>query len=184
MEYDVFVLEIISSGPGGYPEDEVVDIGICGIRFEDSRIDSIYSATVRCDTSEWDDTKKNRLISCGISIQEIMHGIPVEDVCARVKDILNNRAVASFDVRNVFSGYMVNDPWDLTKEVSIMPSVSSRLPASMGCRIPSDENVCIRNAYNRVFDDDPMNIKAGENALDHALMTSAILLRLRKTGRY
>jgi len=162
----------------------VVDVGICGIDFESSRIDSVYSATVYHDISEWGDAKNNAVTSQGMSLSDISSGIPSEEVRAKIKEKIHGIPVASFDVRNVFTKYMINDPWDFTKEVTIMPSVASRLPPSLGCKIPSEENACIRKAYSRLFEDDPMDVGTRTSALDHALMTSAILLRLKKNGRY
>ena len=184
MDYDILVLEVISNGPDGYPNDCVVDIGICGIDFETSRIDSIYSATVHHDISGWDDIKRNNVTAQGISLDDVANGIPADDVRAHIMERIHGTPVASFDVRNVFTKYMINDPWDFTKEITIMPSVASRLPPSLGCKNPSEENVRIRNAYNRLFEDDPMNVGTRATALDHALMASAILLRLKKNGRY
>ena len=184
MDYDILVLEVISNGTEGYPRDGVVDIGICGINFETSRIDSVYSAIVYHDVSEWDDVKKDAVTSQDISLDDIMHGILPEDVRSQLGEKIRGTPVASFDVRNVFTKYMVNDPWDFTKEVVIMPSVASRLPPSLGCKVPAEENACIRRAYHKLFEDDPMNIESRSSALDHALMTAAILLKLRKAGRY
>ena len=184
MDYDILVLEVISNGTDGYPKDDVVDIGICGIDFETSRIDSIYSAVVYHDVSEWDDSKKDAVASQGISLDDIVRGIPPGDVRSHLGEKIHGTPVASFDVRNVFTKYMVNDPWDFTKEVTIMPSVASRLPPSLGCKVPSEENTCIRRAYQKLFEGDPMNIESRSSALDHALMTAAILLKLRKAGRY
>ena len=184
MDYDILVLEVISNGPEGYPKDEVIDIGISGIDFKTSRIDSVYSAIVRHDISGWNDDKKDVVTAQGILLDDIALGIPADDVRAHIKEKIHGIPVASFDVRNVFTKYMVNDPWDFTKEITIMPSIASRLPPSLGCKVPSEENMCIRNAYNRLFEDDPMDIGSRATALDHALMASAILLRLKKNGRY
>lgn len=184
MEYDVYVMQIISDGPAGYPKDEVVDVGICGITFDKMEIDSLYSMVVRYDTSQWNDDKKEYLGHSSLTLDDIASGIDIEEACKDVKDLLSGRSVASFDIRNVFYRYMVNEPWDLTKEVNVMPSVSSRLPSSLRCSDPSKENSKILESYTRSFDGDPMDIKDGRRALDHALMTSAVLMELRKRGKY
>ena len=182
MRYDVCVLEIVSDGPNGYPDDGVADIGICGVDLDMGEVDSLYSMFVSREGALTDD-KRAYLSAGGISADDLKMGSPIGSVCADVKKLLNGKSVASFDVKNVFYGYMVNEPWDLTKEVHVMPSICSRLPRSMTME-PRYENTAIRNAYRRIFADDPMSVGDGKRALDHALMASAILMELRKKGRY
>jgi hypothetical protein len=184
MEYDVCVIEVNTSGPKGFPDDEVIEIGICGVDLTGMSTENLYSAIVRYDTSSWNEDKKEYIKRCDITADDIENGVPLETVCRDVKRILNGKQSASYDIRNVFYRYMVNEPWDLTKEVITMPSVCSRLPSSHRCNIPSDENIHIRNSYSRIFNDDPMNVSDGKSALDAALMTSAILMELRKNGKY
>jgi len=184
MEYDVCVLEVNTSGPKGFPDDEVIEIGICGVDLAGMSTENLYSARIRYDTSFWSEEKKEYTKRCGITFDDIDNGVPLDTVCKTVKGILRGRSVASYDIRNVFYRYMVNEPWDLTKEVTIMPSVCSRLPSSHRCNIPSDENIHIRNSYSKIFSDDPMNVGDGNSALDAALMTSAIMMELRKKERY
>lgn len=184
MNYDVHVMQIISNGPEGFPKDEVVDVGICAVDLDTMEVDSVYSMMIRHDTSSWDDDKKGYIINANIPLNDVDNGMSVNDVCNDVKRILNGRDIASFDIRNVFYRYMVNEPWDLTKEASIMPSICSRLPSSQRCTVPAEENVKIREAYEKMFKDDPMDIGTGTRALDHALMSSAILMELRKRGKY
>ena len=183
MGYDVCVVQVVSDGPEGYPKDGVADIGICGIDLEKMDISSIYSMFVFYDDGALTDEKMKYLADNGISADDLRKGAPIRSVCDDVKDMLNGRTVASFDIRNVFYRYMVNEPWDLTKETTVMPSICSRLPRSLNLD-PSHENAAIRNAYRKIFDDDPMNIGDGKRALDHALMSSAILTELRKMERY
>jgi len=183
MRYDVCVLQVVTDGPGGFPEDEVVDIGICGIDLENMEAESIYSMFISYDDPVLTEEKKKYLAGNGISADDLRKGAPIGSVSADVKRILDGRSVASFDIRNVFYRYMVNEPWDLTKEVSVMPSICSRLPRSLN-KGPSEENLAIRNAYRKIFNDDIMDVGEGKRALDHALMSSAILMELRKREKY
>lgn len=184
MDPDVCVIQVVSDGPDGFPRDEIVDIGICGIDLGRMEVESIYSMVIAHDTSSWGPGKMEYASRYGITDADIARGSPPEDVCMDVKDILRGRSAASFDIRNVFYGYMVNEPWDLTREVSVMPSICSRLPMWRRSSAPSEENSGIRYAYGRMFPDDPMDVKDGMRALDHALMSSAILMELRERGRY
>jgi hypothetical protein len=183
VDHDIYVMQVVSDGPEGFPRDEIVDVGICGIDLERMEVDSIYSMFVSYDDTVLTDDKKKYLADNGISADDVRKGASVASVCADVKRLLRGRTVASFDVRNVFYRYMVNEPWDLTKEVSVMPSVGSRLPrpANPG---PSDENLSIRNAYRRIFGDEHADLNNGKRALDHALMSSDILIELRKRELY
>lgn len=184
MKNDVFVLQIVTNGPDGYPKDEIADIGICGVDLEKMEIESVYSASIEYPDEKWDDAKREYFKNGGLTFDDIKDGSSLNDVCKDIKRILNGGSVASFDIRNVFYRYMVNEPWDLTKEVSVMPSICSRLPASIGCGKPFEENVKIRLAYSKIFSEDVMNVGSGKRALDHALMSSAIMVELRKRERY
>lgn len=184
MEYDVYVVQIITSGANGFPDDEVVDIGICGLDLERMEADSVYSMTIRYDVDAWPQEKRDYLAQSGITADMVRSGAASDDVSHDVKELLNGGSAASFDIRNVFYRYMVNEPWDLTKEVSVMPSICSRLPASQRCISPPDENEKILYAYGRMFPDSPADLSEGPRALDYALMSSAILMELRKKGRY
>jgi len=183
MRYDVCVLQVVSDGPDGFPKDEVVDIGICGIDLETMEAESIYSMFISYDESILTDEKREYLTGNGVRIDDLRKGTSIGSVCADIKRLLGGRSVASFDIRNVFYRYMVNEPWDLTKEVSVMPSICSRLPRSLNSEAP-DENFAIRKAYRKLFAEDIMDVGEGIRALDHALMTSAILMELRKRERY
>lgn len=183
MRYDVCVVQVVSDGPEGFPKDEVADIGICGIDLDTMEAESIYSMFISYDDTILTDEKKEYLAGNGISVDELKKGAPIGTVCADVKRLLSGRSAASFDIRNVFYRYMVNEPWDLTREVFVMPSVCSRLPRSLNLS-PTEENLAIRNAYHAMFSDDIMDVGDGKRALDHALMSSAILMELRKNERY
>ena len=179
MNIDVCIIEVNSSGSKGFPDDEVVEIGICGADLKKADVETLYSSFIRYDTDSWNAEKKEHLKNSGISLKDISNGTDLDVVCKDVKKILGGRSATSYDIRDVFHRYMVNEPWDLTKEVTVMPSVCSRLPLP---RAGGNERIV--SSYNSMFRDDPMNVKNGRSALDFALMTSAILVELRKKGRY
>jgi hypothetical protein len=110
---------------------------------------------------------------------------PADSVVREVKDILKGGTVTSFDVANVFYRYMIPEPWDMTFEVSIMPSVSSRMPYSLRCREPYEENRAIMRAYAAIYGEEAPLIPSGPaTALDLALMTAYIIINLRRQSKY
>ncbi|NLN72338.1 MAG: hypothetical protein GX137_06090 [Thermoplasmatales archaeon] len=186
MEEDLFVVQVISTGPDGYPEDGVAEVGIASVDLITGDVRSVYQNRIRYEPGSLDEVKMQYLEenSC-IRASDLADADPADIVAAEVRNILKGRTVTSFDVANVFLRYMVPNPWDMTHEFSIMPAVSSRMPYSLKCRTPSEENKAIVKAYSSVFGDEgPLGKPKSVTALDLSLMTAYLILRLRQQGKY
>ena len=185
MSRDIYVIQIISNGSNGFPKDEIVQIGISAVDLGNDDVESIYFTTVRSNPDEWSDEKKEYLHSISLlSDDDVRNGTLLDEVYKKVKSILSGSDVTSFNIVNTFTKYLINEPWDLTHEVTIMPSVGSRLPSNFYSADISKEKGLIIKAYDEIFPDDVNGIGSGETALDLALRTSYILLFLRSQNRY
>ena len=100
------------------------------------------------------------------------------EAARQVKRILSGKTVTSFDIGYTFKKFLVYDPWDITREMSVMSSASVGLPPSLR-EGPLSQPEMIRRAYGTLFPDDEKGIGDGRSALDLALMTSFILLEMR-----
>ncbi|MFA6710447.1 MAG: hypothetical protein WC067_03325 [Candidatus Methanomethylophilaceae archaeon] len=185
MNGKIYVIQVVSSGPTGFPDDEVVQIGITAVDMAHSDVESAYLSTILSDPDGLSEEKKDYIHACSsLSDDDLRRGVPLDEVCKEVKSLLFGSDVTSFNISNTFTKYLINEPWDLTHEVTIMPSVESRLPSDIYSIDASKEKRSIIDAYDRIFPDDPNGIGNAETALDLAIRTSYILLFLRSHGRY
>ena len=76
--------------------------------------------------------------------------------------------------------FLINEPWDITKEMTIMGSGGRGIPSSVLGDQPKNENLAIYNAYKALFPNDEMCIGDGRTALDLALKSSFLMLRARE----
>jgi hypothetical protein len=182
MESDALFIEIIADGPEGYPKDGIIQIGIAAADFESGEAESVLFETVSSKRSEWTE-RHTEYVGTKIGDTDLAAGFPLEDVVRDVKRVLADKVVSSFDISNTFGGYLIFNPWDLTHETSVMPSVCSRIPGGEH-GFPADENERITKAYDRMFPDDDHGLSGGKNALDYALMTAYMAIELRSHGLY
>lgn len=185
MSGKIHVIQIISSGPTGFPDDGIVQIGISAVDVAHSDVESAYLSTILSNPNELSEEKRDYIRTCSpLSDEDLRGGVPIDEVCKEVKSLLFGSYVTSFNITNTFTKYLINEPWDLTHEVTIMPSVGSRLPSDLYSADASEEKRSIIDAYDRIFPDDPNGIGDAETALDLAIRTSYILLFLRSHERY
>ncbi|MDD4244970.1 MAG: hypothetical protein PHI62_02215 [Candidatus Methanomethylophilaceae archaeon] len=186
MSKDIFVIQVIPTGPDGYPKDGVAEVGIASVDLDSGEIRSVYQNRIRHEPGSLDESKIEYLENnSGMKASDLADADPADSVVKEVKDILKGGTVTSFDVANVFYRYMIPEPWDITFEVSIMPSVSSRMPYSLRCRKPFEENKAIMKAYSAIYGEEaPLNASGSATALDLALMTAYIIISLRRQSKY
>lgn len=181
----IYVVEVNTDGDRGYPENVVVEVGICRIDTENLDYDSVYGELIEKDPLDMGKTSLDILTGrAGIDVRELYHGLPEEDVVSDVRKILKGQDVACFDVRETFMKYLLDMPWDLTKEAMIMPAVSFRIPRDLNVKRDDPVQDRIAAAYEALCPGDPAGVKDGRRALNLAQMTSEILIKLRKDGMY
>ena len=182
---ELYVVEINGDGEKGYPENVVAEIGICRIDSEYKDFDTVYHDVILLDPMDIGKSSLDWLSSTsGMDVRELYLGSPVMDVATYVKKIFNGNDVACFDIGEVFGKYLLYEPWDLTHEVSVMPSVSRRIPRNAMSEPGKTLNERIRYAYSVICPGDPAGIGNGRRALDLAQMTSQMIVVLRSHGLY
>lgn len=185
MSDDVYVVQTATSGPDGYPYDEIIEVGICKANLETKEWEPILSKTVYIDPKELGKGKLDYLTSnYGIVPAHIYDGEPEDDVAAEVLSIIKGKDVACYDVKQEFGRYMICKPWDVTYQTHIMPSISARMPISLKCKVPSDEAQIIRKAYRRLMKDDPAHVGREHHAIDLAKMSVFLMFHMRDKGKY
>ncbi len=184
MSDRIFVIETIADGEAGFPYDEILSVGVCAVDPETGDFDSVYHATVSFDPRQLGKTKLDYAEAQGLKVAELYNGIPEAQAARELKQIVKGQYVTSYDIRQEFSKYLTNDPWDLTLETHIMPSIMARQPISLRCKTPADEPGIIVKAYRRTFRNDPANVGRDRSALALAQMAAELLLDLRVRGKY
>ena len=186
MNHDMYVISLVTTGEGGYPRDEVVEVAICGVDTELMDIESVYSSTVLIPADRWTDERLRYVMEeHGLSQEELENARDVEKVSQEVKGIRHGHVVTSFNVKSDFFGHLLYEPWDLTGEASIAPSINLR--SAEACRLPfelRDGGNVLALTYDTMFPSDPAQVDGGHRALDDALRASTILLELRRAGLY
>lgn len=180
MGEEVFVVQVVTDGDFGFPRDRVCEIGICKVDLEKATVESVYSARTLLEPGSF--MKKQKAYfeeTSGESIDVLMDGTPLEYIVKDVKALLQGRTVTSFDVSFTIKKFLINEPWDISKEMTIMGSGGRGIPASVMGDMPKNENMAIYNAYKALFPEDQMCIGDGRTALDLALKSSFLLLRAR-----
>ena len=171
---DVFIVEAAMSGPKGFPIDRVVQVAVCRMHRDGTDFDTVYDSYVYADPM---DLGKNSLDylqqEYGITA-ETLYLAPDEEIVAKeLLGKLKDSECTSFNVNRTFGQFLCVEPWDLNGEVTLLPSISSRLPPEYAKTIV--------DAYNYATPGNPMEVE-GKNAMDRCLMSTSIMMKLRETG--
>jgi len=185
MSDDIYVVQTLTTGPDGYPYDEIIEVAICRADIDAMTFETVYNNIVCFDPKDLGKKKLDYLTeNFKMEVGEIYNGLPEPQVAKEVLDIIKGKDVACYDVRQEFGRYMICAPWDITYETSIMPSISARMPISLRCKTPDDEPEIIRKAYRRLLKKDPANVGRGRRAVDLAAMSCELMFEMRRKGKY
>lgn len=180
MDDEVFVVQVVTDGDYGFPLDRVCGIGICKVDLESGNVESVYSESILLEPGSF--TKKQKEYferTSGKEVAYLLDGRPADEVVSEVKELLSGRTVTSFDVSFTMKKFLINEPWDITKEMTVMCSAGRGIPAWALGEEPKNENLAIDSAYRAMFPDDAMGIGDGRTALDLALKSSFLMLKAR-----
>lgn len=181
----VFVVEVVSDGPMGYPYDEVLSVGVCSVDLDAGDFDSVYDAVIAWEPKYLGKEKLDYAEANGLETMLLYDGVPEDQVASELLEVLKDQYVTSYDVRNVFGRYLTNKPWDVTFHTHIMGSIMARQPISLRSKRPEDEPGTIVKAYRRTFGrDDPANVGRKRGALELAQMASELAISLRERGKF
>lgn len=181
----MYVIEVNADGDKGYPDNIVVEVGVCKVDLDRMDFDSIYNDIILLNPVDMGKTSLDWLTdTAGIDVRELYLGTPQEEVVSNVKELLKGNEVACFDVGVTFGRFLLYEPWDFTKEITVMSSISSRIPSNASPIVKTNLQERIGYAYSKLCPDDLANIGKGRRALHLAQMTSEIVIKLRKNGLY
>jgi hypothetical protein len=182
---ELYVVEINGDGEAGYPQNVVAEIAICRVDLGSKDFDTVYHEVVRLDPLDIGKASLDWMsATSGMDARELYFGSPALEIATHVKSILAGSDVACFDIGEVFGKYLLYEPWDLTHEVSVMPSVSLRIPRNAIPVHGTMLNDRIRYAYSVLCPGDPADVGEGRRAMHLAQMTSQIIIVLRSHGLY
>lgn len=173
---DVYVVEAAFTGPRGFPMDRVIEVAVCRMHRDGEDFDTVYDSFVQADPM---DIGKDSLDfiqeNYGVTAETLYAAPPVEVVAKELLEKLRDTECTSFDVNHTFGRFLCVEPWDLNGELELFPSISSRLPPEY-CKT-------LEEAYDYVTPGNPMGVE-GRTAMDRCLMSTSIMMKLRKTGYF
>lgn len=181
---DIYVVEVVSTGDSGFPKDTVAEIAVCRVLSDGSDFDSILSSTINLDPMDLGKDSLDHLDSHhGITTSDLYMG---EDQALVVRDYQNlvfGKDCTSFDVNHTFGKYLAFEPWDSTRNLTLLPPIVSRVDRSL--REPTEDGrPVLCNVYEKLCPGDPAGVGKGFRALDMASMTASIVMVLRESGFY
>lgn len=179
---EVYVVEVASTGIVGIPKDVVAQVAVCRMDAAGRDFDTVFDATVSLDPRDLGKDALDHLSGCyGIEPEELYAGDPADRVAERLQDIIYGKECTSYNVGNVFGKYLSFEPWDCTRNLTLLPSISVRLGGDLRGP-PEREHELIRAAYSRLCPDDPAMVGTGRGALELAQMAVALMMVLRREG--
>lgn len=179
---DVYVVELTTTGPSGFPKDDIAEVAVCRMDADGMDFSTVYNDGIALDPRDLGKDALDWLQSgYGMDPEELYAGSPKERVVDRVQGILYGRECSAYNVNNVFGRYLCFEPWDMTGNATLLPSISLRLPPDM--KGPAgEEHLQIRRAYDALCPDDPAEVGDGRRAIHMAQMATCVLMVLRRRG--
>ncbi|MBQ8179214.1 MAG: hypothetical protein IJ026_02050 [Candidatus Methanomethylophilaceae archaeon] len=180
---EVHVVEVATTGTSGFPRDRVYQVAVCRMFADGSDFDTVFHGSVCLDPRDLGKEALDRMSSVyGTNPEELYMGDPEADVVRGFQGSVFGRECTSFDVNTTFGKYLCYEPWDTTREVTLLPPVSCRLPRD--ARTPVGDVHPIRHAYSVVCPGDPAEVGDRNGALELAQMSVSVLMVLRRNGMF
>lgn len=180
---EVYVVEVVPTGPTMFPRDRVVEVAICRVLPNGLDFDSVLADRISMDPRELGKTSLDYLESFhGLTPQDLYFGTTEEELVSRVRSILCGRTCTSFDIQQSFGKFLCFEPWNLTHEADLLPSIKSRFHPDL--RVMEQPGNPIRSLYEKVLPGDPASVGEGNGAYECACMSSSLLIHLRETGYF
>lgn len=178
---DVHVVEVSVTGSRGVPKDVVAEVAVCRV-FSDGRdYDTVYTGSVSMDPRDLGKESLDFLTSnYGIDPQDLYFGEDEGTVVENLQRAVFGKECTSFDVNQTFGRFLCFEPWDATRNLTLLPSYSVRLPREARCAEPGEDPVSY--AYERLCLGDPAGVGGGRRASDRAQMSACLVMGLRRGG--
>ena len=173
----ISVVQTITDGNRGFPYDRIVQIGVVDVDTDSHDLSDGLLITIRSDIDGWSQAQRE-YVGGTVSKDDIRNGMELGDAVDLIKNRLNGKDATSFEISNTFGRYLSFEPWDLTHETSILPSISFRLPSTVRGMDTSKENIFIERAHQRYLGGS-LGTADRKDALDYAKGSAELLLYLR-----
>lgn len=184
MAEKIYVVETITSGAEGYPYDEILSMGVCEVDLEGGEYDLVYDKVIGMEPKHLGKDKLDYAESKGFETPLLYGGIPLGDAVREFRELVRGGEATSYDIRQEFSKYLTNQPWDVNFITTILPSIMAHQPVSLKCKRPEQEPDIIVKAYRRTFRDDPAQVGKRRGAAELAKMASEMAIGLCARGKY
>lgn len=181
---EFYVVELAVTGPKGAPKDVVAEIAVCRVLSDGSDFETVYNDGVALDPLDLGKGPLDYMESnYGILPEELYEGSPEERVVSDFQKLVFGRECTAYNVGNVFGKHLNYEPWDATRNLTLLPSLSVRLPPELKGP-PEEEHVLIRRAYESLCPGDPAGVGEGNHAVDLAQMSASVAALLRREGMF
>ncbi len=179
---DVYVVQIAATGSKGLPSDAVSQVAVCRMLSDGSDFDTVFFETVSLDPLDiGKDSLDYMSESFGINAEDLYSGMDAESVASGLQKTIYGKECTSYNIGNVFGKYLNYEPWDCTRELTLLPSISMRLDRELKGP-PEQEHQLIRKAYDSLCPGDPAQVGEKKSALELAQMSVSVLMVLRRAG--
>lgn len=179
---DVYVVEIATTGPKGMPKDTVAEVAVCRMLADGSDFDTVYDNLIMMDPRDLGKEGLDYLSeNYGILPEELYAGESLDRVVSDLQKAVYGRECTAYNVGAVFGKYLNYEPWDCTRELTLLPSISMRLERELKGP-PENEHELIRAAYTKLCPGDPACVGEGRRAVHLAQMATSVLMCLRRDG--
>jgi len=179
---DLYVVEIAATGAKGLPADAVAEAAVCLLPGDGSEFETVFCGRVLLDPLDIGKEALDHLeAEYGITAESLYAGDPEEEVSKGLQEAIYGKECCSYDVGFTFGRFLSFEPWDMAREVEVLPSYRLMLPDTVkGESVASS----IIAAYDAMFPDDDAGILEDQGALRLAQMSASIVQRLRGEGLY
>lgn len=182
MAKKLFVVQVFTNGPGGYPKDEVTEIGLASVDLSTGAVTSEFSSKIGCDIWNWTDVQRQYYESVSGNDSETLYSEPAaESVSEKISALIEGCEITSYDISNAINKLLIYEPWDITFNVGITSSICSRAPHELKPDGPISELESIRSVYEAVTGTKPPE---KPSALDYAAMAASIAAEYRSRGLF
>ncbi|MDO5852477.1 MAG: hypothetical protein Q4Q62_00080 [Thermoplasmata archaeon] len=179
---DAYVVEVAVTGPRGVPEDAVAEIAVCRVLADGSDFDTVYCDGIALDPRDLGKEPLDYMQECyGIEPEDLYAGSDPARVVSDFQNLLFGRECTAYNVGFTFGRFLSFEPWDAARNLTLLPSISMRLPQEL--RGPQErDHELIRSAYQTLCPGDPAEVGDGRRAIHLAQMSASVLMVLRRNG--
>lgn len=176
----IYIVEALTDGSYGFPLDRIVEIGIARADLDSKNVESMYCSRVMLDDGSFTSKQRDYLKEHFNLTPDDLKDAPDQfTVIEEVADILVDKTVTSFNINYPINKFLALEPWGLTHMMTVMSSVGAGIPELSRSVDHADNAKAIDCCYRCMFPDDSPAAGEGDSALDLAIRTAYMMLRIR-----